>query len=247
MRALNETSMQNQDPVPPKDNFLNLQKDLPEISAYNENGETGASNEQSREKAKEDSKENSFDDAQDNYFEKRDPSELAFCIILAAIYAGLARFLWSFDRGGLDVVAYFFSTKAQIEGLFVTLALLSIMLGIRPYLSPSSLQISYRGIKYRGPYWPDRKTVNWSQIFRLYLSSDVIVVLYHPANRPQGMRFLFIQCNYLSNPKQLLEKLAKYSTVAPVYMRNPDWYLKGLFLIGYLSLVCWILSLLAAK
>lgn len=178
-------------------------------------------------------------DAQDSYFETREPSELIFCVILAAAYAGLARFCWEPLQASQKWV-YFVS----VEGFFITIALLSIVLGIRPYISPSSLQISQHGLKYRGPYWPQRKTVNWDQIFRLYLSPELIIIFYRPPSNPKGVRLLFIQSSYLSDRNNIVESFAKYALVQPVYMKNPDWYIKAVFLIGYLSIVCWILYML---
>lgn len=177
-------------------------------------------------------------DAQDVYLEKREPAELIFCVILAAAYAGLARYLW--PMFGVGPWQDFF----RIEGLFITLSLLAVTLGIRPYISPSSLQISNLGLKYRGPYWPQRKTINWQQIYRLYLSQDLIVVLYHPPNQPRGARLLIIQCNYLADHDVILQRFAKYAVVQPVYLKKPGWYLKAIFLLGYLSIVCWFLYML---
>lgn len=178
-------------------------------------------------------------DAQDSYFETREPSELIFCIILAAAYAGLARFCWEPLQASGQWAQFI-----CVEGFFITIALLSIVLGLRPYLSPSSLQISQHGLKYRGPYWPQRKTVNWDQIFRLYLSPELIVIFFHPPNNPKGLRFVVIQSSYLSDRDNIVTSFAKYAMVQPVYMKNPDWYIKAVFMVGYLAVVCWILYML---
>ena len=178
-------------------------------------------------------------DAQDSYFETREPSELIFCIILAAAYAGLARFCWEPLQASHQWF-YFIS----VEGFFITVGLLSMVLGVRPYLSPSSLQISKHGLKYRGPYWPQRKTVNWQQIFQLYLSEELILIFYRPHSNPKGARFLLIQSSYLSDRKAIADSFAKYCLVQPIYMKNPDWYIKAIFLVGYLGVVCWILWML---
>jgi hypothetical protein len=178
-------------------------------------------------------------DAQDSYFETREPSELIFCVILAAAYAGLARYCWEPLQTSQQWV-YFIS----VEGFFITVGLLSLVLGVRPYISPSSLQISQHGLKYRGPYWPQRKTVNWDQIFRLYLSPELIIIFYRPPSNPKGVRLLFIQSSYLSDRNKIVESFAKYALIQPVYMKNPDWYIKAVFLLGYLSVVCWILYML---
>jgi hypothetical protein len=178
-------------------------------------------------------------DAQDSYFETREPSELIFCVILAAAYAGLARWIWEPLQQSQQWI-YF----VTVEGFFITISLLSLVLGLRPYLSPSSLQISQHGLKYRGPYWPQRKTVNWDQIFRLYLSPELIIIFHRPPSNPKGVRLLFIQSSYLSDRNNIVESFAKYALVQPVYLKNPDWYIKAVFLVGYLSIVCWILYML---
>ncbi|MBX9690359.1 MAG: hypothetical protein K2X27_26835 [Candidatus Obscuribacterales bacterium] len=72
-------------------------------------------------------------DLQDNYVETKEPSELIFCVILSSIYAGLARYCWTplESSGRWDIFI-------NIEGFFITIALLALLLGLRPYLSPSS-------------------------------------------------------------------------------------------------------------
>jgi hypothetical protein len=177
-------------------------------------------------------------DAQDTYFEAREPAEFIFCVILSAAYAGLAKLCWE----PLSTL-HDFSSFACVEGLFVTFAVLSLLLGFRPYISPSSLQLSRHGIKYRGPYWSQRKTVNWEQIFRLYLSEDLIIVVFH-ANENRGVRLLWIQSSYLSDRKQIVESFARYALVKPFYLKNPDWYVKGPLFIGYLAFICWVLNML---
>lgn len=178
-------------------------------------------------------------DAQDTYFESREPAELVFCIILTAAYAGLAKFCWQPLEASHQWVSF-----TSVEVLFSVMALLALVLGLRPYLSPSTLQISNHGVKYRGPYWPQRKTVNWQQIFRLYLSPELIVVLYHPSHKPTAVRFLFIQSSYLADKEGIVSSFARYALVPPTYLKNPDWYIKGILLTGYMSVVCWILYML---
>jgi hypothetical protein len=176
-------------------------------------------------------------DAQDNYVEAREPSELAFCVILAAAYAGLAQYFWqnppAANGDWVQFVIY--------EVVFSAGALLSLLLGVRPYLVPSNLQIGQRGVKYRGPYWPQRKTVNWDQMFRLYLSPQLIIVLHRPIHKKTGVRLMIIQSSYLSDRDHIVESFAKYAMVDPTYMKNPDWITKGIFLIIYSAIIAWIL------
>jgi hypothetical protein len=114
-------------------------------------------------------------EAQDNFVESKEPSELLMCLILASAYLGLAKYCWTPLLLAKDWKLLF-----NIEGFFICIAVLAILIGLRPYLTPSSLQVSKHGIKYRGPYWPQRKTVNWSSVIKLYLSPELIVVLHQP-------------------------------------------------------------------
>ena len=180
-----------------------------------------------------------IDDAQDNFVEHREPAELIFCIIMAAAYAGLARYCWDplLTTGQWNL---FFT----VEGFFITICFLSTLLGVRPYLSPSRLQISTWGVKYRGPYWPQRRTVNWSQMFRLYVSPELTVILYHPPGKTKGVRFLIIQSTYLSNQEQIVESFTKYSPLAPHAMKNQDIFTKGVLALIYGLIIAWILVLI---
>jgi hypothetical protein len=182
------------------------------------------------------------DESQDNYVESRDPTELAMCIILASAYAGLARYCWEplqrTDNWRL---------LANIEGFFITIALLSLLVGLRPYLSPCSLQISNRGIKYRGPYWPQRKTVNWDQVFRVYAGPELIVVLYHPRPNKKGIWGLMIQSIYLSEREKIDQSVAKYSPVPPVLLSNPSWISRLILITLFVLVVVWILQMLVGS
>ena len=108
-------------------------------------------------------------EAQDNFVESKEPSELLMCLVLASAYLGLAKYCWTPLLLAKDWKLLF-----NIEGFFLAIALLAILIGFRPYLTPSSLQVSKYGIKYRGPYWPQRKTVNWRQVTKIYLSPELI-------------------------------------------------------------------------
>ena len=68
------------------------------------------------------------------------------CLVLASAYLGLAKYCWTPLLLAKDWRLLF-----NIEGFFLAVALLSILVGLRPYMTPSSLQLSNRGIKYRGP------------------------------------------------------------------------------------------------
>lgn len=178
-------------------------------------------------------------DAQDNFVEHREPAELIFCIILSAAYAGLARYCWEplTTLGQVKLLV-------TVEGFFITISLLSLLLGLRPYLSPSKLQISTWGVKYRGPYWPQRKTVNWTQMFRLYVSPQLTVVLYHPPGKTKGVRLLIIQSSYLSDSDHIVESFSKYSPTPPTWMKNPDWITKGVLFTLYGLIIAWILTMM---
>lgn len=178
-------------------------------------------------------------DYQDNFLEPREPVELMFCIILAAAYAGLAKYCWSpLIQSGAWLIFF------NIEGFFITIGLLALMLGMRPYLSPSNLQISKHGIKYRGPYWPQRKTINWSQVFRMYVSPDLILILYKLPNKPKSIRPLIIHSVYLSDRERIPDSIVKYSPIEPIFLANPDWVTRCVCYILLALIVFWIMFML---
>lgn len=174
------------------------------------------------------------DDSQDNFVEAREPAELVMCVVLAAAYIGLAR--WC---------AELIETKYwPVVGFFITIGLLSLLLGLRPYTSPSALQLSRHGIKYRGPYWPQRKTVNWEQIERLYVSPELIFVLYHLPNEPKKVRLLLIHSVYMADRDEIPPAIAKYSPITPKLLANPG-IITRMFQYGVFFLVVgWILYMM---
>jgi hypothetical protein len=179
------------------------------------------------------------DDHQDNFVEVRDPTEAAMCLILGACYLGLARFCF----GPLQAAGNF-RLLVNVEGFFVTIALLSLLIGVRPYLSPSNLQLSKRGIKYHGQYWPQRKTVNWDQVFRLYISPELIVVLYHPNPKNKGIWPLIIQSLYLADRESIDKTFIRYSPVPPIMLEGPSWLSRMIIIVSFAVLVIWILEML---
>lgn len=178
-------------------------------------------------------------DAQDNFVEARDPTELAMCFILASAYLGLAKYCWE-----PLLLAHNWKLLVNVEGFFVTISAISILVGMRPYMSPSNLQLSSRGIKYRGPYWPQRKTVNWDQIYRLYLSRELVVVLYR--SKPGGKRIwpMFITSIYLAERDRIIPTFVKHSPVQPVIMTSPTIVSRIFMGILFLGVVIWILEML---
>ncbi|MBY0358953.1 MAG: hypothetical protein K2W82_13190 [Candidatus Obscuribacterales bacterium] len=180
------------------------------------------------------------DDHQDNFLEAREPVELIFCIIIAAAYAGLAKFCW-----GPLVAAGSPQALIDAEGIYITIALLALLIGARPYISPSNLQISKHGIKYQGAlFWTQRKTVNWTQIVRMYVSPDLILILYRLPNKPKSIRPLFMHTVYLADRDRISDSILKYSLVEPVFLANPAWPTR---LFGYVLLgmvIFWIIRML---
>ena len=180
-------------------------------------------------------------DFQDNYVETKEPSELMFCVILSSMYAGLAKYCWTpLEKSGQ------WNTFINIEGFFVTIALLALLLGLRPYLSPSSLQISKHGIKYRGPYWPQRKTVNWSQVVHMYVSPELILVVYRLPNKPKSIRPLLVHSVYLADKDKVADSILKYSPIEPVFVANPGFITRTVQVILFALLVIWIINVLRA-
>lgn len=178
-------------------------------------------------------------EAQDNFVEGKEPSELIFCLLLASAYLGLAKFCWT----------PLYLTKSwkllfNVEGFFVTVAVVAILIGARPYTAPSSLQISARGIKYRGPYWIQRKTVNWDQVSRVYLSPELILVLYRPKAESKRIWPMPILSIYLAERDQVMKSFLRYCPIQAIIVKSPalvSWVI--LFTILFI-LVIWFFYLL---
>lgn len=178
-------------------------------------------------------------DFQDNYVETKEPSELMFCVILSSIYAGLARYCWiPLEQSGL------WNIFINIEGFFITISLLSLLLGLRPYLSPSSLQISKHGIKYRGPYWPQRKTVNWTQVVHMYVSPELILIIFRLHNKPKSIRPLLVHSVYLADRDKIADSIVKYSPIEPTFVSNPGLLTRTAQIILFAAIVLWIVNIL---
>src|SRR5579883_1784412 len=178
-------------------------------------------------------------DLQDNYVENKEPAELMFCVILSASYAGLARYCWTpLEQSGQ------WNIFINIEGFFITISLLALLLGLRPYLSPSSLQISKHGIKYRGPYWPQRKTVNWSQVVHMYVSPELILVVYRLPNKPKSIRPLLVHSVYLADRDKVADSIVKYSPIEPTFVANPGLVTRFAQVVIFVVIIFWIANIL---
>lgn len=177
---------------------------------------------------------------QDNFIEAKKPDELIFCIIIAAAYAGLAKFCWE-PLSKPELLPIFIN----IEGFFITIVLLSLLIGLRPYLNPSSLQISKYGVKYRNPHWPRRKTINWEYVERLYVSPEFILILYFRPDKPRSLRGLFIYSGYLAQCEEIPASIQKYSPVKPIMVTNPAWYTRAIAYLVMILVIVWILLMLS--
>jgi len=181
-------------------------------------------------------------DSQHNFVEAREPSELVMCLVLAAAYLGLAKYCWM-----PLMLTKNWRLLFNVEGFFLSVALLSILLGLRPYLNPSSLQISTKGLKYLGPYWPRRKTVNWDQVLRLYLSSEIIIVLYKPDPKRKRTWPLVIAAIYLAEREKIAQSIIEYCPIEPIIMTSPALVSRVTFAIMFLLVVIWLLELLISS
>jgi hypothetical protein len=178
-------------------------------------------------------------EGQDTFIENRDPTEMMLCVILAAAYLGLAKYCWA-----PLWAAHNMRLLVSVEGFFTIIAMLAIAVGLRPYLTPSSLQISHRGIKYRGPYWPQRRTVNWEQVERVYISSELIIVLYYPKPSSKRKWFMLIASVYLSERDKIPDVIEKYCSAPCEVMQNPAIYSRIAMGLLFLAAVVWILEML---
>jgi len=180
-------------------------------------------------------------DPQDNFVESREPTELAMCFILAAAYLGLARYCWT----PLSTLKNW-KLLVNVEGFFITIAVVSILVGLRPYITPSNLQVSGKGIKYRGPYWPQRKTVNWEQIRKIYLSPELILVLYVPNMVKNRSWPMLITSIYLADRDRIATAFLKYSPIPPVIMNSPNLLSRIILGLAFLAVVVWLAELLTS-
>jgi hypothetical protein len=178
-------------------------------------------------------------EAQDNFVESKEPSELLMCLILASAYLGLAKYCWTPLLLAKDWKLLF-----NIEGFFLCIAVLAILIGLRPYLTPSALQVSKHGIKYRGPYWPQRKTVNWTAVVKLYLSPELIVVLYRPKEGSKRLWPLIIPIVYLSDRERIAKVFIKFSPIAAVILTSPALISRIFVLLAFLGVIIWVLEML---
>lgn len=178
-------------------------------------------------------------DVQDNFVEAKEPVEFMFCVILAAAYAGLARYCWDPLEKSKNWALFI-----NIEGFFITIALLALFIGLRPYVNPSALQVSKYGIKYRGPYWCKRRTVNWSQVVQMYVSPELILILYVLPNKRKSMRPLIIHSIYLADSDQIADSIFKYSPVEPTLLGKPGWITRGVQYASFSIFVFWIVRML---
>ncbi|MGD9684295.1 MAG: hypothetical protein AB7W16_24285 [Candidatus Obscuribacterales bacterium] len=178
-------------------------------------------------------------EAQDNFVEAKDPSELIFCLLLASAYLGLAKYCWQplLKLGNWKLLI-------NVEGFFVVIALIAILIALRPYTAPSSLQLSNKGIKYRGPYWVQRKTVNWEQVTKAFVSPELILILYHPKPNSSRVWPLVILTIYLAEREQVVKSFLKYCPIAPILMKSPALVSRVLMGLILFILVVWFFYLL---
>ncbi|HNN63952.1 MAG TPA: hypothetical protein PKH78_12960, partial [Candidatus Obscuribacter sp.] len=181
-------------------------------------------------------------DAQDNFVESKEPSELLMCLVLASAYLGLAKYCWTPLFLANDKRLFY-----SVEGFFLSIALLAILIGLRPFLTPSSLQLSHYGIKYRGPYWPQRKSVNWSQIRKVYLSPELIIVLYHPQPGKKRLWPLIIPSIYLADRDRISQVFTRYSPIKAINLSSPAPISRIVMVLLFLGAVIWLLEMLITQ
>jgi len=179
------------------------------------------------------------DESQVNFIEAKDATELALCFILAAAYLGLAKWCWT-----PLLLAHNWRMLINLEGFFVFVALVALAVGLRPYLSPSNLQLSMRGIKYQGPYWPQRKTVNWEQVDRVYLSPELIVVLYRPNMSSKRIWPMLIFCVYLADREKIGKAFLNFCPLTPVIMSSPALVSRAIIGLIFFFIVVWLFEML---
>jgi hypothetical protein len=106
------------------------------------------------------------------------------------------------------------------------------------------LQLSRKGIKYRGPYWPQRKTINWDQVVQIYISPELIVVVHKPQPNKKRLLPMLITSIYLADRDKIPKAVLKYCPITPVVMTSPHLFSRILLVLGFLAIVFWILEML---
>jgi hypothetical protein len=174
-----------------------------------------------------------------NFVEEREPAELIFCLIIASMYLGLGRYCWN-----NLLLAHNWKLFFNVEGFFISIALLLILIGLRPYIGPSRLQVSTKGVKYIGPYWLQRKTVNWEQIVRLYISNELVIILYKPWPNRRRIWPLFIFSMYLTEQEKVGSAIKKYCPVEAIEMSSPALLSYISFFVFCFLLIIWVAEML---
>lgn len=174
-----------------------------------------------------------------NFVEEREPAELVFCLIIASMYLGLGKYCWT-----SLLLTRNWKLFLNVEGFFTSIALLLILIGLRPYIGPSRLQISSKGVKYIGPYWLQRKTVNWEQIVRLYISNELVIILYKPWPDRKRIWPLVIFSMYLTDQEKIGPAIEKYCPVRSVAMSSPALLSYISFFIACFILIIWVAEML---
>lgn len=182
------------------------------------------------------------DESQYNFIEHRAPVETMMCVILAAAYLGLAKYCFA-----PLCLTKNWALLTNVELFFCAIAAISIFIGVRPYFSPSSLQISRHGIKYQGPYWPQRKTVNWGQIVSLYLSKELIIILYKPDQNRKRTWPMIIPAIYLGQREKIVEVMSEFTPKPPIMMTSPALVSRIIFVIAFAGFVIWLLELMISN
>ena len=164
---------------------------------------------------------------------------MIFCLIIASMYLGLGKYCWN-----ALLLTKNWKLLFNVEGFFISIALLLILIGLRPYLGPSRLQISSKGVKYIGPYWLQRKTVNWAQIVRLYISNELVIILYKPSPDRKRIWPLVIFSMYLADQERIGPAIQSYSPITAVEMSSPTLLSYVAFFVACFILIIWVAEML---
>ncbi|RJR16823.1 MAG: hypothetical protein C4582_14090, partial [Desulfobacteraceae bacterium] len=88
------------------------------------------------------------------------------------------------------------------------------------------------------------KTVNWNQVVSLYLSKELIIILYKPDPKRKRTWPLIIPAIYLGQRDKIVEVMKHYSPSEPIMMTSPALISRMLIIGAFVLFVIWLLELM---
>ncbi|MBX9686355.1 MAG: hypothetical protein K2X27_06605, partial [Candidatus Obscuribacterales bacterium] len=83
-----------------------------------------------------------------------------------------------------------------------------------------------------------------TQVVQMYVSPELMLIIYKLPNKPKSLRPLLIHSVYLADKEKIAESLTKYSPVEPTYVANPGIITRTAQYILFAAIVIWIANVL---